>query len=495
MYRIALTLLLLLSSWFTFGQQNDKSLVKTESLFETYLTLIDQHCSCQTELLNNIDYYKKISDDDYVFNGEDLKKINIKFSKILKLLTQSTEFSIPNRVPEESFYNGGNNTSEIQLNQLAYVHLRIKTFETYRLQQLLFGNSIKLANLINEDNKLYRSNKNSLKRISKNIISESFRKSILNSWVIANNSNNPILDHTEITALMIKIKDSNYYEDYLEDANKIHNSKKAFKLLRRHERAFNKKLGVNNLLNDFVFSISKRLGNFSGLFVFRKGKLYNNKAFIESTSKKLEPLDVILEKTPFRLTDSFIPGFWSHTAVYIGNEAQLKELGIWDNQFILEHHGKIKDGGFIIEALRSNVKLSSLKQFSNIDDFAHIRLNKEPSLTRKREMIIRAFAQIGKRYDFRYDVESSETLVCSELDYIIFDQITFETLTNLGIHTVSIDKIAEEALENKSFNLIDLYLNGEKVEASIQQEIYEQLLILKNKEIRKLKKEHLTPIE
>ena len=30
--------------------------------------------------------------------------------------------------------------------------------------------------------------------------------------------------------------------------------------------------------------------------------------------------DILLEKTPFRLTDKLIPGYWGHAAVWIGGE-------------------------------------------------------------------------------------------------------------------------------------------------------------------------------
>ena len=130
MYRIVIVLILILSTSLTFGQQNEKTFHKTEANYEAYLGLINKHHNYQTKLINNIDYFKKISADNYVFNGEDLNTINLEFSKILKLLEQSIVFQNINLATERSISNIGNNASQKQLNSLIFTHLRIKSFGT-----------------------------------------------------------------------------------------------------------------------------------------------------------------------------------------------------------------------------------------------------------------------------------------------------------------------------------------------------------------------------
>ena len=49
---------------------------------------------------------------------------------------------------------------------------------------------------------------------------------------------------------------------------------------------------------------------------------------------RLKPLDVLLEKTPFRLTDKTIPGFWGHVGLWIGDQQDLEELGIWNHPLV-----------------------------------------------------------------------------------------------------------------------------------------------------------------
>ena len=47
-------------------------------------------------------------------------------------------------------------------------------------------------------------------------------------------------------------------------------------------------------------------------------------------------LDLLLEKTPFRLTDKTIPGFWGHVGLWIGDQQDLEELGIVEQMPKLE---------------------------------------------------------------------------------------------------------------------------------------------------------------
>jgi hypothetical protein len=111
-------------------------------------------------------------------------------------------------------------------------------------------------------------------------------------------------------------------------------------------------------------------GNTMGMFASRRGKLVSLSSDEKaSIAAKLKPLDILLEKTPFRLTDKFIPGHYGHVAIWTGTEIELKALGLWDHPLIQKHQDAIKNGHHIIEALRPGVKINTLDDFLNIDDF------------------------------------------------------------------------------------------------------------------------------
>ena len=70
---------------------------------------------------------------------------------------------------------------------------------------------------------------------------------------------------------------------------------------------------IAEMRNEGFNNVSMLFGNSVGLYEERKGKLFCDKKSWEKLSKTLQPMDIILEKTPFRLTDKLIPGhFGSH---------------------------------------------------------------------------------------------------------------------------------------------------------------------------------------
>lgn len=166
---------------------------------------------------------------------------------------------------------------------------------------------------------------------------------------------------------------------------------------------------------------------------------------------QMKPLDILLEKTPFRLTDKFIPGFYGHVAIWAGTEEDLKVLGIWNDPMVKPYQEAIRSGHFIIEALRPGVQINTLDHFLNIDDLLVLR---DQTLTddQRREFLIRAFAQIGKDYDFNFDVETDKKIVCSEIVYVVFHNIDWPAEKALGRYTISPDNVAVWRKGRRGFN-------------------------------------------
>lgn len=232
----------------------------------------------------------------------------------------------------------------------------------------------------------------------------------------------------------------------------------------------------NYLANSVLYHGSRLFGNVVGSIQKRRGMLYRDPKFLSRVSGNLKPLDILLEKTPFRLTDSFIPGFWGHAAIYLGTQEQLEEMGIWDNKLVQQFSKEITKGKFIIEALRDKVQLNTLDHFSDIDDFALIRMRDELTVQEQGEHILRALSHVGKKYDFSFDVETGDTIVCSELHYRTFIDISFQTTIYLGRSTISVDQVAEQAKTNMPFEPVMMYLNGMEVEAETIQDTFDGVL-------------------
>ena len=238
---------------------------------------------------------------------------------------------------------------------------------------------------------------------------------------------------------------------------------------------------IRLISSDATNQVSKMFGNAAGIIVARRGKLDElPKEKQSEIIANLQPLDILLEKAPFRLTDHLIPGYWSHVALWSGTEQELSELGVWDelpaiyNEAQEKYHYSgpdfqeaIRNGHMIIEALRPGVQINTLQHFLNIDDLGVMRYN-GLTIENKRSYLLNAFAQIGKSYDFNFDVESKNEIVCSELIYVSFDDLDWNTTKTVGRYTISPDNVAQN-LAYDSFEAIMLYLDGVEVAEKINE--------------------------
>lgn len=219
---------------------------------------------------------------------------------------------------------------------------------------------------------------------------------------------------------------------------------------------------LHTLESEGVNLSSMLFGNLVGLVESRRGKLDHSPQVLNRVGAALQAGDVLLEKTPFRLTDSFIPGHWGHAAMWIGDERALRELGLWDHPVVVAHRAEIRRGRGVVEALRSGVQMNTLAHFSNVDDLAvlrHRHLDREA----RREVILQALRQVGKAYDFNFDTQSANRIVCSELVYHAYGDVRWPTERKLGRVVVSPDNIAQEATGGGPFDVIVLYHDGAEV--------------------------------
>jgi len=331
-------------------------------------------------------------------------------------------------------------------------------YDNYLLGISLYEKDKRLRRIINSEDKGYDLDSSSLFKVSESYSSDENRKKLTNAIKyykdeinkIAAIKSDPYLEY-----LHQLIEQSPSYQN-----NKNMRSRLWFRLkVARHKI----KDDFENLLSDGSNFFSKFFGNSVGLVETRKGKLYHNEKVLTYINNDLQIGDILLEKTPFRLTDSLIPGHWGHAAVYIGSEKELKELGIWMHPIVKKYHSEIRKNKLIVEALRDGVQLNSLKHFLNIDDFSALRYIEE-SKEEKRKRIILTFRQMGKAYDFNFDVETSDKIVCSELVYITSTTINWETPKTLGRYTISPDNVAMKSVgEKKLFSIVSLIHDGEIV--------------------------------
>lgn len=232
----------------------------------------------------------------------------------------------------------------------------------------------------------------------------------------------------------------------------------------------------------FIGKLSKLFGNSVGKVQTRDGKmkkLASDPKIMNEFKQKLKPLYILLEKTPHRLTDKFIPGYFGHVALWMGNmndlsslviDYQGKEIPFLDHPEVLPHLEAFSQGKLVLEALRGpGVTLNTLEHFMDIDDFVILET---PSMDNKTmaNYLLRAIRQIGKPYDFNFDVETDRSIVCSELIYTVFNDIAWPTDINLGRYTINPDHVAWKATD-ACFHPIELYIGGKRIQENLKEEL------------------------
>lgn len=287
--------------------------------------------------------------------------------------------------------------------------------------------------------------------------------------------------HNNPSSNLAKDKDNLYLDTIIEGSY----SYRRIPELNYGERLGFKSDALKNIINDNIVnltyeatnSLSELFGNAVGLYEERKGKLYQmDKVDQEKITSELKLLDILFEKTPFRLTDRFIPGHWGHVALWVGSKddiPELKRLGVWQELPGIESYARqnygysgppfqtlLEQDYGVLEALRHGVELNTFAHFLNIDDLAVVRADQ---LTdgQKKDYLLRAFAQIGKEYDFNFDIESNNSIVCSELIFVVLANYNWPVEHSFGRYTVSPDHIARLAItEVENFSPILIIHDG-----------------------------------
>jgi hypothetical protein len=166
-----------------------------------------------------------------------------------------------------------------------------------------------------------------------------------------------------------------------------------------------------------------------------------SEAQIKNIASRMQPGDVMLQRREWYVSNVGLPGFWSHAALYIGtaderraffNDAEVivwvKSQGIADGSFETllrtrhanaypkalapQEHGHVPR---VLEAISEGVSFTTMEHSAAADSLVALR----PKLGKveKAVAILRAFGYAGRPYDFDFDFQTDDSLVCTELIY------------------------------------------------------------------------------
>lgn len=189
----------------------------------------------------------------------------------------------------------------------------------------------------------------------------------------------------------------------------------------------------------------------------RGGRSLISREQMVELKEKLRPGDIILERRNWFLSNAFLPGYWPHSALYVGTAEDLERLGLAEDERVKKHWATLTSADsqghrrVIIEAVSEGVIFSSLEHsVGEADSVAVLRPAIPPD--RIAESIARAFSHAGKPYDFDFDFFSTDKLVCTELIFRAYDgDIEFPLVDVLGRKTMPALEIARKFVNQQIF--------------------------------------------
>ncbi|MEZ4104166.1 MAG: YiiX/YebB-like N1pC/P60 family cysteine hydrolase [Candidatus Paceibacterota bacterium] len=222
------------------------------------------------------------------------------------------------------------------------------------------------------------------------------------------------------------VRSGNNSHDYL-----LKNSKQTVKIY-----TYKLSSDVESGLFNSWFPIQKNVADVMGkIELSTRNETFITREQIADMKPSLQPGDIFVQRRNWHLSNVGIPGFWPHAALYLGTleEADkffapsfpyqgyetyndlLKNVypDFYEDYIMRDTKG---DQLAVIEGKAPGIILQSLEESATADYLGVLRAKK---LENKDilQAVLRAIGNYGKPYDYNFDFETRDELVCSELVY------------------------------------------------------------------------------
>jgi hypothetical protein len=219
-----------------------------------------------------------------------------------------------------------------------------------------------------------------------------------------------------------------------------------------------------DLFGQALYGIQKALSRLASELSVRPGHRHEMPAAVTAELRSLlRPGDVFITRKEYAITNYFLPGYWPHAALYIGDSPALERFGIHDHPNIKPRWRRLleldpQDPHRVLEALKDGVWLRSVLSPLASDSVVIIR----PQLGESdvSAAIARGMFHEGKPYDFDFDFTRSDRMVCTEVVYRSYEGIggiRFDLTRRAGRLTLSADDLVRMAVAGVHFDPIAVY--------------------------------------
>jgi len=166
----------------------------------------------------------------------------------------------------------------------------------------------------------------------------------------------------------------------------------------------------------------------------------------------LQPGDVLITRHTRALSNLFLPGFWPHAALYVGDRASVEAMGVNLRPHCREHW---RERDVVLEARKDGVRLRPLHDTLAVDSVLLLRPAIEPSQVPK--ALEQALRHEGKQYNFDFDFFTDDRLVCTEVVYRAFQgvgEMNIPLSSRYGRPTLSAEDLVSIGLAGTMFRIV-----------------------------------------
>jgi hypothetical protein len=141
------------------------------------------------------------------------------------------------------------------------------------------------------------------------------------------------------------------------------------------------------------------------------------KYILNNIQSVLRPWDILFSHRAWFITNDLIDGKRKHASIFLWNKSTLKKF-IQKNSIVLSWdiinmEQRKKNDMLIIDSTEHGVTVRSIDDLTYLDDILIVRIEK--SQTQKEEMIMSLLAELGKPYNYDFDINDTSSIYCAQL--------------------------------------------------------------------------------
>ena len=204
-------------------------------------------------------------------------------------------------------------------------------------------------------------------------------------------------------------------------------------------------------------AISERAATILQRIPVAKGRLSLAPGFEDHLLSVLQPLDIVMVRSPRGPVRNGIPSYFTHAIIWLGTKRQLMAAGLWNHPSLVPYRSEIEAGNVALEAINTHVHLMTLQRVTDRDVLAIVRAP-QSALRHRGKVLARALDTVGRRYDTNLDFDDRDRLTCAELVMEVFPSLMLPVRYSLGRRTLIPDDIVRLAAEGEGgYRLLETF--------------------------------------